>query len=74
MPGLDIGFYLEMKVCLEMRNVPPRSQYLQLDLSLHVVLGPEGAPGEVGQQLRGDDHLIVLLPPPAPRTEHARRP
>ena len=61
---LDIGFYLEMKVCLEMTNVLPRSQYLQLHGLVNLILGPEGAPGEVGEDLRRDDDLIVLLQPP----------
>ena len=61
---LDIGFYLEMKVCLEMTNVLPRSQYLQLHGLVNLILGPKGAPGEVGEDLRRDDDLIVLLQPP----------
>ena len=57
-----------------MTNASPRSQYLQLDRPLYVVLRPEGAPGEVCQQLGRDDHLIVLLPAPTDCAEHARRP
>ena len=42
-----------MKVCPEMTNVSPWAEYLQLDRSLYLVLGAEGGPGEVGQEVGG---------------------
>ena len=57
-----------------MTNVSPWAEYLQLDGSLYLVLGAEGGPGEVGQEVggQGGHHLVVISA--AHWTKHAGSP